>query len=391
VRLTNLTTEHPTLGATATHLVGLVGRWSAEVRSAPGASAWTHHRDLAERTEQLASHLEATLVLAEEARFPSAFVVARTALEHHLLDRLLLLADRYEEILTPPDSGVLGELERTWHEKSEQWTREVVTLERTRSGRSLKLVRLGHNVRDDGGNVREQISPYWVAMEHHDAFLGHPDVQALTVSPFASLDEREDWARHNQALYGAFLRWGSICSNLELSHLASRAEIVQLQVHYAFLSAFTHATTSGYEVVRQAFPNSPPAAHLLGELALLYVATIAVVEMRSWAAYIDGRPRLLRPLDSAVTELANRAGEVTAYFWFLGGEPQPFDYCQEANRRAHPRLLTGQRWEIQPAQLAPEDVGYYAHPYGRLQRMHTGGQELTTGFGFGPSWSTLHW
>jgi hypothetical protein len=200
VRLTNLTTEHPTLGATATHLVGLVGRWSAEVRSAPGASAWTHHRDLAERTEQLASHLEATLVLAEEARFPPAFVVARTALEHHLLDRLLLLADRYEEILTPPDSGVLGELERTWHEKSEQWTREVVALERTKSGKSLKLVRLGHNVRDDGGNVREKISPYWVAMEHYDAFLGHPDVQALTVSPFASLDEREDWARHNQAL-----------------------------------------------------------------------------------------------------------------------------------------------------------------------------------------------
>jgi hypothetical protein len=48
-----------------------------------------------------------------------------------------------------------------------------------------------------------QISPYWVAMEHYDAFLGHPDVQALTVRPFDSLDEREIWAKRNQALFGA--------------------------------------------------------------------------------------------------------------------------------------------------------------------------------------------
>ena len=132
-------------------------------------------------------------------------------------------------------------------------------------------------------------------------------------------------------LYGAFLRWGSICSNLELRHLASRAEIVQLQVHYAFLSAFAHATKAGYEVDRQPYPNSPPASHVLGELALLYVATIAVSELRSWAAYLERRPHLLAPLSSTITELASRAADVIAYFWFLGGHPKPFDYCQEAS------------------------------------------------------------
>jgi len=239
--------------------------------------------------------------------------------------------------------------------------------------------------------VGEQISPYWVAMEHYDAFLGHPDVQALTVRPFDSLDEREIWAKRKQALYGAFLRWGSICSNLELSHLASRAVIVQLQVHYAFLSAFAHATKSGYEVDRRPYPNSPPAPHVLGELALLYVATIAVSELRSWAAYLERRAQLLTPLSSTITELASRAGDVIAYFWFLGGQPQPLDYCQEANRRAHPRLLAGQPCEIDPSQLQPDDVGYYPNRVDRLQRMHTGEREMTTGFGFSPSWSWLHW
>jgi hypothetical protein len=391
VRLANLSTEHPTLTATATDVLASMGRWSDEVRPAPGANTWAHHGDFAARTEQLAGHLEATLALAEEGRFPSALAVARTALEHHQVDRLVLLADRYEEIVRPPEPELLEEWEQAWAEKTEPWTRDVASIERVSNGKALRLVRLGHKVLDNAGKVREQISPYWVAMEHYDAFLGHPDVQALTVRPFDSLDERELWARRNQAIYGAFLRWGSICWNLELSELASRAEIVQLQVHYAFLSAFTHATKSGFDVDRRPFPNSPPASHVMGELALLYVATIAISEVKSWAANVGRRVHLLAPLSSTTTDLVTRAEQVTAYFWFLGGHPQPFDYCQEANRRAHPLLLAGQPGEVEPSELQPDDVGYYPNPYDRLQHLHTGGQELTTGFGFAPSWCSLHW
>ena len=153
-------------------------------------------------------------------------------------------------------------------------------------------------------------------------------------------------------------------------------------MHYAFLSVFAHATKSGYEVDRRPYPNSTPAPHVLGELALLYVATIAVSELRSWADYLERRAQLLTPLSSTITELASRAGDVVAYFWFLGGQPQPLDYCQEANRRAHPLLLAGQPCEIDPSQLQPDDVGYYPNPVDRLQRMHTGEREMTTGFGF---------
>jgi hypothetical protein len=68
---------------------------------------------------------ETTLALAEEGRFPSAFAVARTALEHHLLDRLLLLADRYEEIVRPLDPELLEEWEQAWVQRTEEWTRDL--------------------------------------------------------------------------------------------------------------------------------------------------------------------------------------------------------------------------------------------------------------------------
>jgi hypothetical protein len=158
VRLANLTTEHPTLAATAAELLAHVDRWSDEVLPAQSASAWVHHGEFARRTEQLPGHLEGTLALAEEGRFPSAFAVARTALEHHLLDRLLLLADRYEEIVRPSDPELVEDWEQAWMQKTEQWTRDVVSVERVRNGRALRLVRLGHKMRDDAGNVRADLA-----------------------------------------------------------------------------------------------------------------------------------------------------------------------------------------------------------------------------------------
>jgi hypothetical protein len=384
----SLSVEHPTLTRAATSLVGIVSRWHDEVRSAPGGSAWMHHRQFAERTENLAGHLDGVLVLADRGRHRSALALARTALEHHLLDRLLLLADRYEEIVRPEDPALIAEWEREWEQRSKPWTNDVVAVEWTSNGKALRLTRLGYAVAGDAG---ERISPYWVAMEHYDAFLGHPRQQPTTVRPFDDLQDRLEWARRNQALYGSYMRWSSVCHNLELNELVRPGELVQLQVQYGFLSAFVHATQSASDLHIRPNPGGPSVDHLLGELALLYVCTIAIAEIDTWATYIQARPQMLASLPPAVSDLVDESREIVAYFWFLGGGPQDFDRYQEANHRAHALLLAGRRPEIAPNQLTNEDVGYYDQPLERLLRMHTGGNELTTGFGFAPAWSALRW
>ena len=289
-----------------------------------------HHGQFAERTEHLAIHLAGIVVLAEDGRFTSSMAVTRTALEHHIIGRLLLLADRYVDTVGPEDPALIDQWEADWETKTEPWTREVVSIERVRKGRALRLVRVGHKVRDDAGEEREQISPYWLALEQYDAFLGHPHTQCHIVQPFDELDDRLEWAARNQALYGAFLRWRSLCSNLRLDDLASDVELVQLQVHYAFLSAFTHATSSGYEVNRRARPGSPSARHLFGELALLSVIAIAIAQTDAWTAYAKRRPRLLSTPRPDILRAVDRGREVVSYHWFLVGEPQEFDRYQEA-------------------------------------------------------------
>jgi len=391
VRLEPLTVEHPTLAGLASSLVSALERWTGEIRIAEGASAWMHHGDFAERTEHLGGHLAAIVALADEGRFASSMAVTRTALEHHIIDRLLLHAERYVDIVRPEDPTLIDQWEADWAAKTEPWTRDVESVERVRNGRALRLVRLGHKVRNDAGEEREQISPYWPALEHYDAFIGHPDAQRHIVQPFDDVDDRVEWASRNQAVYGAFLRWGSLCSNLRLNNLASDAELVQLQVHYAFLSAFTHATNSGYELDRHARPGAPSAAHLFSELALLYVIALGIAQIDAWTAYAERRPHLLlRPRLDVLNDV-NRSRKTISYFWFCVGEPQEFDRYQEANRRAQPKLLSGRAPEVEPDDLAPADIGYYGNPFDRLARMHTGEHEMTTGFAFAPAWRELHW
>lgn len=55
------------------------------------------HGDHADRARQLAEHLRAAMAASEDHRYPSALIVVRAALEHHLMDRLVFLATRHVE------------------------------------------------------------------------------------------------------------------------------------------------------------------------------------------------------------------------------------------------------------------------------------------------------
>lgn len=70
--------------------------------------------------------------------------------------------------------------------------------------------------------------------------------------------------------------------NPQLSDLVTLPELLQLQVHYAFLSAFAHATNKRRDSTGQGRPGGPPADHVLSELVLLDAcAAIAVAELRA--------------------------------------------------------------------------------------------------------------
>ena len=85
--------DHGTLPAHAERMLTRVEGLHA--LSVHGPAMHMQHVDHAKRAGQLANHLRSVLVLSDARLYPSALVVVRAALEHHLMDRLILLANRH--------------------------------------------------------------------------------------------------------------------------------------------------------------------------------------------------------------------------------------------------------------------------------------------------------
>ena len=383
-----LVDEHPELVGAATALTRSLATMDGALGSIDGASAWLHHTEYATRAGDLADHLESVIQLAASDRYASAFALLRTALEHSCVDELLLLADRYRDEVKADDASCTA-LEAEY-QAGASWASNVVVFQRTKRG--VALIRVGHDVKNDDGEVVEQLSPYYPVVNDHDAILGPPDAQADLAEAFSDPDQLRAWARQNRGLYDRYLRWSAIVDNLVLNGRLSDSDAIRIQVHYRYLSAFTHATGTGYKAInrQRGHPGfGRRADHLLGELVLLYVCAVALTELRSFQEFVDRRPRLRIENRDELDALVRGAESTTAYFWFPRlGAPTGFDFFDEANRRAHSdRPGTFRSADsLHPDQIPADEVGYYRDPLGRLERLHTGGHEIATVFGFRALW-----
>lgn len=133
-----------------------------------------------------------------------------------------------------------------------------------------------------------------------------------------------------------------------------------------------------------------PGTHCLSELLLLYIGVLASGEIRSFCEYVDRRHGRVELTDRSEAEAISSAlDKVTAHLWYVGQSPMPFDFVSHANR------VTWRVWKVgddrpeaprPPRDFEEAELAYYADPLERLHRLHTGGPEMTTGFGHDPQW-----
>jgi hypothetical protein len=348
-----LAVEHPDLHSATRDVVAALR--DANLVPTAGASAWAQDHDYTARAKTLASHLQAAITLANAGDFASSYVITRTAFEHMIVDRLLMLATRYIHHagkMLPADFAALraqfdnGELPRGIQDV-QQSSRGYVTVERT-----------GQYVMKDG-EIVEQISVYHSVLDHHTPIVGPPGIQdRLGNNYFLDTDEATTAAHRNKWWYDHFLKWSALISNLRLNELAADDELFQYELHYRFLSAFTHATDWGYSRIRrdEVLLFGPPhdkQAHILGELTLLYSAQIGATELETLVHYCDNRDRVRLSEDDRVRAVIDRARATAAHLWFPPASPTAWDLNNEANHRSF-KAWTERDDSYEP--MRPEDV-----------------------------------
>lgn len=332
-----------------------------------------------DRPVALASHLEAAGLLTASGHQASALTVLRTALEHTLTDSLLFNARRrrVRYVNATPEWEAR---QRAAINAGEEGTADIESIER--QGKDVLIVRATYRLTNPDGEVVGRISPYHVAMEHHSPLVGKKADQADRWRYVGLLADQRAHAVENAQWWKDYLAWPAIKDNLVLNGLYSERDARRLEVHYGFLSSFTHAHNHGYRV-GHSHSNQSGTCHFCKELTLLYMATIGILEQRALAAHcVDRDPSFVTP----GSEIADRLVDVIDYFWFPGlGSPTVLDRHREVLQRQHDSGTALGR-VVEPGDLTEDEVAYYGDPMSRLVSLHQSSSEMVTGLTYRSPW-----
>jgi hypothetical protein len=326
-----LTREHESLLGSATDVVDDLFGFQGRLRR----SRVAHHQHdvFAERARSLAIYLSSALRLADADEYVSAYAVLRAALEHHLVDRLLFVGNRYRRQY-PANKADYERLKRE-RAQGRPGTEDIVGIEYL-AGQTW-VVRSGLHLRDEAGRIRRQtLSIYYFLLDDYDPFVGSPDDQQHLSRGFTPIEHRVRNAEEQRRVYRRALDWREIKANLGENRLCSKETLRRFEVHYRFLSAFVHPLPAGYDLVygRNRPSGAPHYDHYAAELVLLYINKLAAAELKFLKRMSTRTPRV--GLDDWATVEAHiaAADANAAHVWFPGvDDPHAYDRVQEAITR----------------------------------------------------------
>jgi len=205
------------------------------------------------------------------------------------------------------------------------------------------------------------------------------------------------YSETQRELWQEALAWKNLKANLRMNDLATEREVVQLDVHHRFLSAFVHPFSQ--DVTDRVYHphyhgDWPIEDHYAQELVLLYAGMFAIDELRDFERMTTREPRVeLAGWDEVRGELAIAESQI-AHLWPPGRPPYPYDKTHEANQRVfdiYDAQIAAKQSTTRPAipdprGLPDEEIRYYPDPLRRLVRLHATSTEGTTGLRWLSPW-----
>lgn len=369
------TDDHGTLPAHAERLLRRLE--TIESLSVHGRVGHQQHNDYAQRAHELAHHLRAVLQLSESRHYASALIVVRSALEHHLMDRLILLANHHIVTYT-----------KAKKKDAAKWEADIRALQAKGSDISgwfwdaagLNVVHRGLHTAKSKKGRGQTISLWYFEADRFDPFVAPKRHAGRLARPFWERRLLQRFADEQANAWRFLFRHDAVMKALRVNRLLL-GYTVQVDVHYAFLSGFVHPSKRGYEALYgRNIPDRMGAFdHYASELLLLYVIALAGAEIEVYGRMARRAPRLtLRDWDTVAAEVQD-AQAAASYFWFLTGGPEMFDRIDTAHTPpGNVRLKWGPP-KVDPAAIATARVRYYRDPLQRLIKLHQSYHEMSTG------------
>jgi hypothetical protein len=340
-------------------------------------------REKADRVKSLGSHLEGAVMLIQAHNYGPVYALLRTCLEHAVVDWLVFQGRTFVQRISNVSEDTWAGWQRERSDGAE-WTRMIRDWNRNRKGQ-VRIVREGLYSEPAEDGTRQQISIYYFLLEQYRPELGPPSQQVD--DGLIGEDRLRRTAEENRALWEVYLTWSSLLINLRENRLVDEEDASRLGVHYRFLSGYAHPVADQRRTLygKDAWQEWPRYDHYSSELALLYVLTIGIHELRNFVKSVgDETDVTLTELDQVEGTISN-AEAATQHFWFLGDNPHEFDTWHAANVRLF-RTYRGTGSPDISTESSVDKIAYPRDPLDRLVSMHSSAQELMTGLAYVSPW-----
>lgn len=299
-----------------------------------------------------------------------------------MADRLLFLANRYLQVYPLTKPLIAAEETRLLALKT--GPRPDIAGWAMKDGKMNVTVRGLYTTGSIGHGAT--LSPYYFVADQYNPFTGRPKNVHLLAGAFIPIGQRRKSAEESRAVWQSLFVYEKLRRNLLLNRLLTTRQALQVDIHYAFLSAFSHAIERAYYLVygRNIPSRRGSFDHYSSELVLLYVVTLAAEELSIFGRMTARTPRLrMRDWEMVQAEIA--AGRAAAsHLWFLIGDPLPLDRLNEVHTRLARLKHPWDAQPIDPYSIRADRVRYYTNPLDRLVQLHQGWREMSTGLGFMP-------
>jgi hypothetical protein len=385
---TTVARDHPGLCAAAERVVGELTDFESRLDRHDGVDH-EQHRVFVGRGVRLACHLQGALLLADAGLYASALAVRRTAFEHHVQDLLLMTGTLYAVIGDPVEDDVWDRVCAEYDAQETRWARSLAERPtRSMKGRVTYVFRGIAERGDDPATTTDLLHPLYFEMDKYSPTVGRPADQVEFDDGLTPLEHRERMARENRDRWQGWLRWDALRRSLDLNGMYQGRDLTAIDVHYAFLSGFTHATNAGYDGVFDRYGSilSRGVDHFADELIQLYVAAIGSRELALLSGMEEREPPVRVHGRDEVQSLISDCQIATAPLWYPGTGPYEYDRVVARNRRHFSAVRAGDEPPSPAAPLNDDELKYYSDPLERLREMHRSFREVTTGIGWMSPW-----
>lgn len=173
-------------------------------------------------------------------------------------------------------------------------------------------------------------------MDRYQPTIGRPADQANFDDGIIDDEHRTRFAVENRARWHQWISWAAQRKSLELNDIFVGRDLVAVDVHYAFLSGFNHATNAAYDAALGHWGtlSDGGVSELAVELVYLYVAWRGAAELRLLTKMEDRQPLVRITGLSEIEDLVTAAEAECSHLWAPGGVPHVYDRVQAINRAA---------------------------------------------------------